>query len=41
MKDGLEEGWIRERMDGSFIHLLMYLVKHERMDGNDSLLCLI
>jgi len=37
MKDGLEEGWVKEEGWKT----LMCLVKHGRMDGNDSLLCLI
>lgn len=47
MKDGVkerwieEEGWIKERIDGSSIHCLICLVKHGKVDENDSFLYLI
>ena len=36
-----EERWTEERMDGFSIHPLLCLVKHGRIGGNDSLLCLV
>lgn len=47
MKDGLEEGyieekgWMKERMDGSFIYHFICSVKDWKIDANDSLLYLI